>query len=193
MRTMMIAMACGAMVALQGCASSGTAERAGLVTMKGNPLTLVGRPCGVGDRAPEWRAVASDMSVKAGAEFKGKTLVLCTLPSVDTPVCDKEAREFNARAAAMPGVNVVIVSRDLPFAQKRWCGASGATNVQLLSDARFGDVGRAMGVEIKENGLLARAVFVIDADGVVRYQQIVKEVASEPDYDAAMKAAAALK
>jgi thiol peroxidase len=190
---MMIAMACGAMVALQGCASSGTAERAGLVTMKGNPLTLVGRPCGVGDRAPEWRAVASDMSVKAGAEFKGKTLVLCTLPSVDTPVCDKEAREFNARAAAMPGVSVVIVSRDLPFAQKRWCGASGATNVQLLSDARFGDVGRAMGVEIKENGLLARAVFVIDADGVVRYQQIVKEVASEPDYDAAMKAAAALK
>jgi thiol peroxidase len=133
------------------------------------------------------------MSVKAGAEFKGKTLVLCTLPSVDTPVCDKEAREFNARAAAMPGVSVVIVSRDLPFAQKRWCGASGATNVQLLSDARFGDVGRAMGVEIKENGLLARAVFVIDADGVVRYQQIVKEVASEPDYDAAMKAAAALK
>ena len=190
MRTMMIAVVCGALVAMQGCASPGPAERTGLVTMKGNPLTLVGPSLAVGDRAPEWRAVASDMSVKAAAEFKGKTLVLCTLPSVDTPVCDKEAREFNARAAALSGATVVIVSRDLPFAQKRWCGASGATNVQLLSDARFGDVGRALGVEIKENGLLARAVFVIDADGVVRYQQIVKEVASEPDYDAALKAAA---
>lgn len=190
MRTMMIAVVCGALVAMQGCASRGPAERTGLVTMKGNPLTLIGPSLAVGDRAPEWRAVAADMSVKAGAEFKGKTLVLCTLPSVDTPVCDKEAREFNARAAALSGATVVIVSRDLPFAQKRWCGASGATNVQLLSDARFGEVGRALGVEIKENGLLARAVFVIDADGVVRYQQIVKEVASEPDYDAALKAAA---
>ena len=193
MRRMMIAVVCGSMVALQGCASSHPAERTDLVTMKGNRLTLVGRPIAVGDRAPEWRAVGADMSVKAGAEFKGKTLVLCTLPSVDTPVCDKEAREFNARAAELSGATVVIVSRDLPFAQKRWCGASGATNVQLLSDARFGEVGRALGVEIKENGLLARAVFVIDADGVVRYQQIVKEVASEPDYDAALKAAATLK
>jgi thiol peroxidase len=176
-----------------GCASSAAAERAGLVTMRGNPIVLVGESLAVGDEAPDASVVANDMSTKRLSDWRGKVVILSTVPSLDTPVCDKETRTFNERVALLgPEVVCLTVSRDLPMAQKRWCGANGIERVVTLSDARDREVGAAYGVAIRETGLLARAVFVIDRDGVVRHEQIVSELASEPDYDAALAVAADL-
>jgi thiol peroxidase len=121
-------------------------------------------------------------------------VILSTVPSLDTPVCDKETRQFNERASALgEGAVVLTVSMDLPFAQKRWCGAAGVDRVVTLSDSKLREVGSRYGLRIRENGLLARAVTVIDAKGIVRYQQIVPDVTLEPDYDAAIAAAKAAK
>jgi thiol peroxidase len=119
--------------------------------------------------------------------------IICSVPSLDTSVCDIETRRFNEEAGKL-GSNVVVltISMDLPFAQKRWCGAAGVKNVQTLSDHRDASFGKAYGVLIKEMRLLARAVFVLDKDDAIRYIQIVNEVASEPNYEAALKAAKGL-
>jgi len=165
------------------------AERTGLVTLKGNPVTLVGDEVKVGQPAPDVTLVANDLSEVSLSSFRGKVCILTTVPSLDTPVCDTETRKFNEKAGELGDDAVVLtVSMDLPFAQARWCGAAGIEHVQTLSDHRDAALGTSYGVLIKELRLLARAVFVIDKDGVIRYQELVKEVTDEPDYDAALKA-----
>jgi len=165
-------------------------ERAGLVTMKGNPVTLIGNEIKVGQKAPDAELVANDLSTVKLSSLAGKVRIIASVPSLDTPVCDMETRRFNEEAGRLgDGLVVLTVSMDLPFAQKRWCGAAGVKNVQTLSDHREAAFGKAYGVLIKDVRLLARAVFVVDKNGVVRYQELVKEIATEPDYEAALKAA----
>jgi len=166
-------------------------ERTGLTTMKGNPLTLLGTEVKVGDMAPDATLVANDLSEVKLSSFKGKKVVISVVPSLDTPVCDLQTKRFNQEASKLGGTVVVTVSKDLPFAQKRWCAAAGATAVKTLSDYR-GNFGEIYGVLLKGLNLLARAIFVVDATGKVRYVQLVKEVASEPDYEAVLKAVRSL-
>jgi thiol peroxidase len=164
-------------------------ERKGAVTLRGNPLTLVGQEVNVGAKAPEVELLDNDLKPVKLSDFRGKIAVVSSVPSLDTPTCDMETRRFNAEAAKL-GDHVVIltVSTDLPFAQKRWCGAAGVDKVKTLSDHREAAFGQAYGVLIKELRLLARSIFVVDPNGVVRYVQHVKEVAQEPDYDAVIAA-----
>ena len=165
------------------------AERPGAVTMKGNPLTLVGNEVHVGDKAPDFTAIDTDLKPVALSSLRGKTVVLVTVPSLDTPVCDIETRHFNQDATGLGrDVQILTISMDLPFAQKRWCGAAGITSLKTLSDHRDAAFGNAYGVLIKELRLLARAVFVVDRQGVIRYIQVVKEIATEPDYAAVLDA-----
>lgn len=167
-----------------------TTERAGQITMKGNPVTLVGDPLEVGRKAPDVQLTATDMSAKSLADYQGKVKIVATVPSLDTSVCDQETRTFNERAAELgDDVVVLTVSMDLPMAQKRWCGAAGVERVECLSDYKDHSFGTAWGVRIKELGLLARTVTVLDRDNVVRYQQVVEEVSEQPDFDAALTAA----
>ena len=164
-------------------------ERKGTVTLHGNPLTLIGNLVAVGDKAPGFTARNNDLAPVSLSFFDGKVRILCSVPSLDTPVCDVEMRRFNGEAAALgDDVAVLAISMDLPFAQKRWCGAAGADNVVALSDHSNAAFGKAYGVLIEELRLLARAVFVVDREGVVRYLELVKEVSREPDYDAALRA-----
>jgi len=168
-------------------------ERTGLVTLKGNPLTLVGNEVKVGQKAPDADLVTNDLSTVQLSSFGGKVRIITSVPSLDTPVCDIETRRFNEEAGRLgDGLVVLTVSMDLPFAQKRWCGAAGVNNVRTLSDYREAAFGKSYGVLIKELRLLARAVFVVDSNGVIRYQELVKEVATEPNYEAALKAARGL-
>jgi len=164
-------------------------ERTGIITMKGNPLTLLGKKLSVGDAAPDFEAVANDLSKVRFSSYRGKVCIISAVPSLDTPVCDMETRRFNQEAGKL-GSDVVIltISLDLPFAQARWCGAAGVDKVVLLSDYRDAAFGKVFGVLIKELHLLARAVFVVDRKGVIQYIQIVKEVANEPDYHAVIAA-----
>jgi len=165
------------------------AERKGLVTLKGNPVTLVGKEVKVGDAAPDVTLLDNDLKAVALSAFRGKVVVLSSVPSLDTPVCDTETRRFNEEAAKLgDGVAVLTISMDLPFAQKRWCGAHGIERVKTLSDHRDAAFGKAYGVLIKELRLLARAVFVVDRQGVIRYTQLVEEITHEPDYDAILDA-----
>jgi thiol peroxidase len=172
-----------------GCKENIMEERKDLVTMKGKPVTLVGQAVKVGQKAPDFEVTANDLSPVKFSSFAGKVCIIASVPSLDTSVCDMETRKFNEKAAQL-GSDVVVltISMDLPFAQKRWCGAAGIKNIQTLSDYRDASFGNAYGVLIKDLRLLARAVFVVDKKGVVRYLQIVPEIATEPDYDAALKA-----
>lgn len=165
-------------------------ERKGLITMEGKPLTLVGNEVKVGDPAPDCEVVANDLSPAKFSSFRGKVCIICSVPSLDTSVCDMETRRFNEEAGRIgDDVAVLTISMDLPFAQKRWCGAAGVTNVQTLSDHRSASFGQAFGVLIKDLRLLARAVFVVDREGTIRYIEIVNELTHEPDYETALKAA----
>jgi thiol peroxidase len=157
--------------------------------MKGAPLTLAGNDLKVGQAAPDFETLANDMSAVRFSSFKGRTCVILSVPSLDTSVCQKETRTFNERATGMGGdVVVLAISMDLPFAQKRWCSAEGIKNVQTLSDHRKAEFGNAYGVLTNELRLLARAVFVMDKNGVIRYKEIVDELTHEPDYEAALMA-----
>jgi thiol peroxidase len=167
-------------------------ERTGAVTFKGSPLTLVGPQVRVGDRAPEFQVIGQDLSPVALGTFKGKALLISVVPSVDTAVCDAQTRRFNQEAAQLSNVEILTISMDLPFAQKRWCGAAGVDRVRLLSDHQGASFGSAWGVLIKELRLLARAVFVVDAGGTVRYLEYVPEMTVPPNYDAALTAARTL-
>ncbi|MEX0776912.1 MAG: thiol peroxidase [Phycisphaeraceae bacterium] len=162
-------------------------ERSGAVTFKGNGVTLVGDEIKLDRPAPDFTATAVDMSAKKLSDYRGKVVILATMPSLDTPVCDIEAKRFNKDVGEL-GSDVVCLSlsMDLPFAQRRWCGAAGATNVTTLSDYKDHSAGKTLGLRIKELGLLARAVIIIDKQGVVRYIDLVKEVTKEPDYAAAI-------
>jgi len=159
-------------------------ENSEMITMKGNPLTLLGKQPKVGEQAPDFEVLDNDLSPVRLSSFRGKLCVIASVPSLDTPVCDMETRRFNEEAGILgPDVAILTISMDLPFAQKRWCGAAGVDKVTTLSDHLSASFGEAYGVLIKELRLLARAVFVVDGDGVVQYDQIVKEVTAEPDYE----------
>jgi thiol peroxidase len=159
------------------------------VTFEGNPLTLVGNQVKVGESAPDFEVLANDLSPVNLSGFRGKVCVVCSVPSLDTPVCDTQTRKFNEQAASLgDDVVVLTISMDLPFAQQRWCGSANAEYVQTLSDHRKAEFGNEFGVLIKELRLLARAVFVVDAEGIIRYIQVVDELTDEPDYEAVLKA-----
>jgi len=164
-------------------------ERDGLVTMKGNPITIMGTELQVGDRAPDFVAIDNDLNPVSFDSFRGKVCIVSSVPSLDTPVCDMETRRFNDEAGRLgDDVEILTISMDLPFAQKRWCGTAGVDRVQTLSDHRDAAFGQAYGVLIKGLRLLARAVFVVDKEGTIRYMELVKEIASEPDYDSLLTA-----
>jgi len=164
--------------------------RTGVSSFKGRPVTLLGAGLKTGDRAPDFHVVDTALNPVGLADFKGKTKIICAVPSLDTPVCDAEVRRFNREATQLrDNVVVLVVSLDLPFAQQRWCGGAGIDRVKVLSDYQERSFGLAYGVLVEELQLLSRAVFVLDADDVVRYVQYVPEMTDEPDYAAALEAA----
>ncbi|WP_310259842.1 thiol peroxidase [Fictibacillus barbaricus] len=163
------------------------------VTFKEKPVTLLGSQVKVGDQAPDFKVLANDMSEVTLADTKGSVRLIAAVPSVDTGVCDAEVRRFNEEASKLENVKVLTISVDLPFAQKRWCGAAGVENVQTLSDHKDLSFGKAYGVAIEELRLLARSVFVIDSSDKITYVEYVDEVTSHPNYEAAIEAAKAAK
>ena len=162
------------------------------VTLKGNPVNLVGNEVKVGDKAPDFKTQKTDLSDYTLSSSAGKTRILYSIPSLDTPVCDAETRRFNEEAAKIPGVEIAAISMDLPFAMKRWCGAAGVDKVTTASDHRDSSFGKNYGVLI-EGGpfdrVHARAVFVVGPDDKVKYVEYVSDIANHPDYDAALAAA----
>jgi len=168
-------------------------ERPGLVTVRGNPLTLLGAEVKVGDRAPDFRVLDGTLKVATPDTFRGKLKIISSVPSLDTPVCDAETHRFNEEAGKLPeNVAVLTISMDLPFAQTRWCAAAGVEKVKTFSDFRDRSFGEAYGVLIKETGLLARAVFLVDDQNIVRYAELVPELTKEPDYERILNTVRAL-
>ena len=163
------------------------------VTMKGNPVTLRGNIPEEGQQAPDAKLTANDLSETNISSYTGKKLILSVVPSLDTPVCDTQTKRFNEEAGKLgEDVQILTISMDLPFAQKRWCGATGSDKIVTLSDYRYADFGEKYGVLIENIRLLARAVFVITPDGKIVYKQIVPEITEEPDYAAALNAVKSL-
>ncbi|MBO4369030.1 MAG: thiol peroxidase [Desulfovibrio sp.] len=153
------------------------------VTFQGNPLHLLGTLPKLGEKAPAFTLTANDLALRTLNDYASRIVVLLCVPSLDTPVCDMEVRRFNNEATQLSkDVVLLAVSRDLPFAQARWCGASHTSRVETLSDYRDGSFGKSYGVYLQELDLLARAVFVLDKEGIVRYSELVPEVTNEPSY-----------
>ncbi|MFH1701610.1 MAG: thiol peroxidase [Candidatus Zixiibacteriota bacterium] len=168
-------------------------ERNNVVKMKGNPLTLLGNEVKVGASAPAFEILDEALSVKNLDSFAGKIVVIVSVPSIDTPVCDMETRRFNQEAGKLSDdVVVLCISMDLPFALSRWCAAAGVENVKMLSDHRDASFGMAFGVLIKELRLLARTVFVIDKEKKINYIQYVEETTEEPNYNEVLEAVKSL-
>ncbi|MEX0700506.1 MAG: thiol peroxidase [Planctomycetales bacterium] len=166
--------------------------RTGAVTLKGNPVELAGQELKPGDQAPEFKLQSTSLEEVTLASSAGKTRIIATVPSLDTPVCHEETKRFNEQAGKLPNVQVLVASMDLPFGQKRWCGAEGVENVQTLSAHRCAKFGEDYGVLIAGGPLdrcLARAVFVVDPQGQLRHVEYVKEITTHPNYDAALAAA----
>jgi thiol peroxidase len=162
-------------------------ERIGLITMKGKPLTLVGGDAKIGEKAPDFVAIDNNLTPVRFSSYHGKICIISSVISLDTPICDLQTKKFNEEASRLgPGVVILTLSMDLPFAQKRWCGAAGVERIQPLSDHRDASFGTSYGVLIKEFRLLARAIFLVDRNGVLQYKELVKEVTHEPDYDAVL-------
>ncbi|WP_309089528.1 thiol peroxidase [Domibacillus sp.] len=161
------------------------------VTFKGNPMTLIGDEVKVGDKAPDFTVLANDLSPVTLADTAGKVRLISVVPSIDTGVCDAQTRRFNEEAAQLDNVEVLTISADLPFAQKRWCAAAGLENVKTLSDHRDFSFAQAYGIGMQELRLLARSVFVIDSSDTVTYVEYVGEGTDHPDYAAAIEAAKA--
>ena len=159
------------------------------VTFKQNPVTLIGNEVKVGDKAPDFKVLRNDLSEATLSDYEGKIKIISVVPSIDTGVCDAQTRKFNEIASKLDNVQVITVSVDLPFAQKRWCAAAGLDNVEIVSDHRDLSFGEAYGVAIKELRLLARAVFVVDSSDTVVYAEYVGESTNHPDYDAPVRAA----
>ena len=165
-------------------------ERQRVITMKGKPLTLSGKQLKVGEEAPDCELVGKDLVTIKLSSFRGKVCIILSLPSLDTSVCDMMTRKFNEEAVALSeDVVVLAISMDLPFAQDRWCIAADVKNVFMFSDHRYAAFGQAFGLLIKDLRLLARAVFVVDRKGIIRYIEIVNELTHEPDYEKALSAA----
>jgi thiol peroxidase len=162
------------------------------VTLKGNPVTLQGTELKVGDTAPDFKVQKTDLSDYALGNSAGKIRIIAAVPSLDTPVCDMETKRFNDEAAKLNNVEIVCISMDLPFAQKRWCGASNVEKIVTGSDHRDASFGKSYGVLISGGPLdrcLARAVFVVGADNKLKHVEYVKEITEHPNYEAALKAA----
>ena len=157
------------------------------VNFAGNPVELQGTEIKVGMKAPDFTAVKNDLSAFKLGEVKGRKLIVA-VPSLDTSVCDLEVRRFNAEATGFANTTVITISMDLPFAQKRWCGAAGVDKLVTVSDYKDRDFATKYGVLLPNVGLLARAVFLLDADNTVQYVEYVPEVTSHPDYAAALAA-----
>lgn len=161
------------------------------ITLGGNPIHTNGELPKVGSKAPDFQLVKTDLSVASLSDFAGKKLVLNIFPSVDTGVCATSVRTFNQKASTLENTKVLCISRDLPFAQKRFCGAEGIENVENLSDFKEGDFGKNYGLTMTDGplaGLHSRVVIVVDENGVVTHSQQVPEIADEPNYETALAA-----
>lgn len=164
-------------------------ERKGAVTFQGNPLTLLGEEIQVGQKAPGFSVLDSDLQEVSLDTFAGKVKLIASVPSLDTPVCDLEIKRFNEEASKISeDVVILFISMDLPFAQKRFCQSFDITKVKTLSDHKTADFGNKYGVLIKELRLLSRAIFVIDKSDVISYSEHVKEIADQPNYEGALEA-----
>ncbi len=161
-------------------------ERPDAVTLQGNPFTLIGPELKAGDPAPDFELVGADLKPVNLQDTAGKIRIFSVVPSLDTPVCDTMTRRFNTEAAGLPQVQIYTVSMDLPFAQSRWCEASGVENIVMLSDHRSGSFGERYGTLVKELRLNSRAIFVVDAEGLIRHVEYVGEIADQPDYGSAL-------
>jgi thiol peroxidase len=164
-------------------------ERPGATTLKGNPMTLIGPELKPGDAAPDFNVVDGSLKPVTLPDTGNKVRIISVVPSLDTPVCDAQTKRFNEEAAGLPGVDIITVSMDLPFAQKRWCGAFGVDKVKMLSDHKDGSFGSHYGTLIKELRIESRAIFVVDKNNQIRHAEYVKEVADFPNYEAALSAA----
>ena len=161
------------------------------ITFKGNPINTAGTLPAVGSKAPDFKLTKTDLADVSLKDFAGKKVILNIFPSIDTGVCATSVRKFNTEAAALPNTVVVGVSKDLPFAHKRFCGAEGINNVVTTSDLRDGSFAKNYGVTMTEGplaGLMSRSIVVIDEKGTVKYTEQVPEIAQEPDYAKAMAA-----
>ena len=167
-------------------------DRPGAATLKGNPLTLVGPELKEGDKAPDFDVVDNSLNPVNLGKTGNAIRIFSVVPSLDTPVCDAQTKRFNDETAKLPGVEIYTVSMDLPFGQKRWCGAFGVDKVKMLSDHRNASFGVNYGTLIKELRIESRAIFVVGKDNVIRYVEYVKEVADFPDYEGALEAARSL-
>ena len=163
------------------------------ITLGGNPINTSGTLPNIGTNAPDFKLVKTDLSLASLADFKGSRLVLNIFPSIDTGTCATSVRTFNAKASSLENTKVLCISRDLPFAQKRFCGAEGLENVINLSDFNTGSFGKDYGLEITDSvlaGLHSRVVIVLDENGKIIYTEQVNEIADEPNYEAAITALA---
>jgi thioredoxin-dependent peroxiredoxin len=164
-------------------------ERPGATTLKGNPLTLIGPELKPGDKAPDFTVTDGALKAVSLKDTGNNVRIISVVPSLDTPVCDAQTKKFNEAAAELPGVDIITVSMDLPFAQKRWCGAFGVDNVKMLSDHKDGSFGSNYGTLIKELRIESRAIFVVDKSNTIKHAEYVKEVADHPNYESALGAA----
>ncbi|MDN3677623.1 thiol peroxidase [Flavobacterium paronense] len=161
------------------------------ITLGGNPINTSGELPKVGSKAPDFQLVKTDLGVATLADFAGSKLVLNIFPSIDTGTCATSVRTFNADASKLENTKVLCISRDLPFAQNRFCGAEGLENVINLSDFKTGSFGKEYGLEIVDSvlsGLHSRVVIILDENGVVKYTEQVPEIANEPNYESALAA-----
>ena len=157
--------------------------------MKGAPLTLVGPELKVGDAAPDFSLMDRALKAVTLKDTGNLVRIISVIPSLDTPVCDAQTKRFNEAAANLPGVDIISVSMDLPFAQKRWCTTFAVDNLKMLSDHKDASFGTNYGTLIKELRIESRAIFVLDADNKIRHAEYVKEVADFPNYETALAAA----
>jgi len=166
-------------------------ERPGATTLRGNPMTVVGPELKVGDKAPDFNVVDDSLKAVDLAATGTDVRIFSVVPSLDTPVCDAQTKRFNEESGKLPGVSIYSFSMDLPFAQKRWCGAFGVDHVKMVSDHRNASFGEAYGTLIKDWRILSRAIFVVDKHNVIRHVEYVKEVGDHPNYENALAAAKA--
>ena len=161
------------------------------ITLGGNPINTIGELPKVGTKAPEFQLVKNDLSIAELSNYKGSKVILNIFPSIDTGTCATSVRTFNAKASSLDNTKVLCISRDLPFAQKRFCGAEGLEKVVNLSDFQEGSFGKTNGLEITDGplaGLHSRVIIVLDENGVVTHTEQVAEIANEPNYEAALAA-----
>jgi thioredoxin-dependent peroxiredoxin len=164
-------------------------ERPEATTLRGKPFTVLGPELKVGDKAPDFHAIDDSLKPVTLESTGPGVRIFSVVPSLDTPVCDAQTKRFNEDAGQLPDVSIYSFSMDLPFAQKRWCGAFGVDHVKMVSDHRDGSFGEAYGTLIKDLRILSRAIFVVDKNNVIRHAEYVKEVADHPNYESALKVA----